>query len=1171
MTDIHVSNADELWAALSDATGGETILLEAGDYGDLALNFNKEAFVKFQSEVTIRSADLADPAAFASLHLRGVENLSFDSILFDYNAEFGSPEWEKPYQIDESNGISITNSIFDGDLASGVDEYADGFGSGFGLVVSRSVDVSVSGNEFHNWTRAATFGSVEDLVVFGNEVHDIRADGFDFADVDRVLIENNYLHDFRRADGDPYHSDMIQFWTNGTTTPTTDVTIRGNILDSGGGPFTQSIFMRNDQVDQGLAGAELFFQNILIEHNVIRNAQAHGIHVGESNGLTIQHNTILHNPDSGDNGLVNVPTISVADASLGVVVANNIVPRLDLTPSSELTLTNNLIVQRDNPEAANYYGDLFVDALADSLATVSGLNAVPGGIIEQLGVGSSLTLFDTTPDSPTGFLLNDPGTGLELYAHDFDASNLYGPSGQIDLTGATVVWDYGDGSAGSGTTSAHTFAQAGDYVVRATITLSGGETVVVEKSIIVETPVALHADFNSGADDLSDSVNVVSAGGGVTYEAGQDGNAVRLNGDVVTYDASPEFFNNSEYTVLFDFRKDVGNESGAGRAVYFSSSFVITVEADGITANVITDAGNETLQASGIGIDDADWHQVALTFSGEDGTVTLYVDGIEVGQVSGLDGAVQVGSTSHDMHIGNPFGPGFPGLIDNVAFLRGAITAEQAAGGFRVDDLLAPADPFNGTDGDDTINGDDQDNTINGNDGDDWIDGGLGADTLFGGAGNDTIVFDASDNLAALNGGAGTDTLRINDGSLPVFDLAAHSFEFAEHVQSDAGGATWATKTDRYDAAWTQTSQEGVNDDGSTWQTEWDVNAQNNWATRTDRYDSSGNRYQQTGTYDDGRTWQTVWDLTTSEPWSREMTFEDVGDMIFWNTLELRFDDSNRLYERVELLDDGGVNTIEWDVAGTELWARQITSLDQSSLYNWTSSARRYDDQDRLYDQTGTYDDGRTWHTRWDVDGTEAWAQQTTYTDVSGIKSWDTLTFSFDDLDRLQSRAEVRDSGEAFLVEWDVADAEAWSRQVLSEDLADLYHWTNYVARYDDQNRLYEESGTNDDGRVWSTQWDVSGSEAWGHELAVQDTTNDAFWSTLANRYDDLGRLYERNGEYDDGRTWQTTWDVDNTETWHRETRISDTADNHAWSEQIYEYDESGVLLNLVVIDDAVV
>ena len=65
---------------------------------------------------------------------------------------------------------------------------------------------------------------------------------------------------------------MIQFWTSGTTSPSTNIVIRGNILDSGDGGWTQSIFMRNEMVDTGGAGDAMFYQNILIEDNVIYNA-----------------------------------------------------------------------------------------------------------------------------------------------------------------------------------------------------------------------------------------------------------------------------------------------------------------------------------------------------------------------------------------------------------------------------------------------------------------------------------------------------------------------------------------------------------------------------------------------------------------------------------------------------------------------------------------------------------------------------------------------------------------------------------------------------------------------------------------------------------------------------------------------------------------------------------
>ena len=63
-----------------------------------------------------------------------------------------------------------------------------------------------------------------------------------------------------------------------------------------GKKWTQSIFMRNEVVDQGLAGANMYYQNVLIENNIIYNAHTHGITVGETIGLTIDHNTALTEP-----------------------------------------------------------------------------------------------------------------------------------------------------------------------------------------------------------------------------------------------------------------------------------------------------------------------------------------------------------------------------------------------------------------------------------------------------------------------------------------------------------------------------------------------------------------------------------------------------------------------------------------------------------------------------------------------------------------------------------------------------------------------------------------------------------------------------------------------------------------------------------------------------------
>ncbi|MFW6028021.1 MAG: right-handed parallel beta-helix repeat-containing protein, partial [bacterium] len=405
---ITVSSATELMDALASAQGGETILLEAGSYGELDLYDARDAFVKFASEVTIKSADPDNLASFDRMSLSGVENLTFDTINFDYDAAPGTAEHDKPFMVRDSDSVTIRNSIFDGDLAEDVSETADGFGTGHGLTVTDgSTNITVENNEFYHWLRAAVYSETDNLTVAGNDVHSVRSDGFDFSDVNNVLIERNYLHDFMGAEGTSDHMDMIQFWTSGTSSPSTNITIRENVLDSGEGEGTQSIFMRNEVVDSHDGGLDMFYRDIVIENNVIHNAHTHGITVGETVGLTVRNNTILHNADSGNESLVNVPTIRVKDASEDVLIADNILPRLNLETALDRIVENNLIVQQDNPDGDNYVGDLFVDGLAGSLATLDDLKALPNGLVDQLGVGSSLTRFDTTPEDLTGYVTSD--------------------------------------------------------------------------------------------------------------------------------------------------------------------------------------------------------------------------------------------------------------------------------------------------------------------------------------------------------------------------------------------------------------------------------------------------------------------------------------------------------------------------------------------------------------------------------------------------------------------------------------------------------------------------------------------------------------------------------------------------------------------------------------------
>ncbi|SEW38330.1 Right handed beta helix region, partial [Aliiroseovarius sediminilitoris] len=331
MAVFNVSNAAELKDALSKANGGDEIVLASGDYGHLGLDSKTDFNVKYSSEIVIRSGNSNDPAVFSSMKLGQVENITFDGILFDYEYSSGDTKYSKPFLVTKSENVTIKNSEFRGDVAG-----SENLGTAQGLNVKESTGVTVESTEFSLWHRGLIVTDSSDIKVLNNDVHSMRSDGLDFAAVQNVLIEGNYIHDFTGSSDPGDHRDFIQFWTNGTDVPSTNVTIRDNILDIGEGSWAQSIFIRNEEVDNGRAGEEMFYQDFVIEGNYIRNVHLHGITTGESNGLTIKDNVLIsaepnlddtanayHFDTYGDRSLMRVPTIRVNPESDDVSIKGN--------------------------------------------------------------------------------------------------------------------------------------------------------------------------------------------------------------------------------------------------------------------------------------------------------------------------------------------------------------------------------------------------------------------------------------------------------------------------------------------------------------------------------------------------------------------------------------------------------------------------------------------------------------------------------------------------------------------------------------------------------------------------------------------------------------------------------------------------------------------------------
>lgn len=386
--DLRVSDGETLSAALSSAKAGDAVLLGPGEYGTLKLiGFAPDG----RGPVRIASADPNRKAVFTGLQMTGVQDVTLANLVFDYRFPDGGKSYkDRPFEIMKSSGITIEGSVFDGDRARGTNSPADGYGAGFALSIRKSQDIAVRGSDFRNFYRGIAVGETKNVTIARNNVQEMRSDGMTFVKVSDLLIEQNHIHDFARNLDAGDHADMIQFWSRNAHFPSTGVTIRGNVLNMGGGQHTQSIFIRNEAVDSQNGGRKMFYRDFLIEENVIINGHLHGITVGETDGLTIRQNTLIRTPRKGDwpeRGRPGwVPRIRVKEGSVNVTITGNIVLSVpEAMPG--WTVRNNLLIQDTSMMAPHHYNTVFANGLASPPYRLEDFFYIPGSsaAIDRLG------------------------------------------------------------------------------------------------------------------------------------------------------------------------------------------------------------------------------------------------------------------------------------------------------------------------------------------------------------------------------------------------------------------------------------------------------------------------------------------------------------------------------------------------------------------------------------------------------------------------------------------------------------------------------------------------------------------------------------------------------------------------------------------------------------------
>ncbi len=642
-TTITVTSAAELNQALSQATGGETILLAAGDYGTLNLDGKSGFNINYASNVTIKSADANAPATISEMTLDGASNITFENIVFDYTFNGESTSY-KPFEVKNSANITIQDSVFDGDLAQGVSSIDDGYGSGKALAVRDSSGIVISNNEFYDWWKGLSVGASTNVTVSGNDVHSVRSDGMSFGGVQNILIENNYLHDFRASPNSGDHRDMIQF-SKGLG-PSDNVIIRDNVFDMGTGTHAQTIFMGNGKTDPN--DPAMFYTNVLIEDNVIYNAHTHGITVTGAKDLTISHNTILA-VDRSVTGGITIPKINVTSTSQNVTIDGNVVSGVaGHNGQSDWTVIDNVYVQNTDPNAANHYDNMFIYYATAAQDGYNQYGVIPGSAVDTMNAGADLAMqfplsYDAwvgstgvnappassnpapAPTQPTqpdsGTTPTQPDSGTEQP----DSGTTQPDTGTTQPDTGTTQPDTGTTQPDSGTTQPDSGTTPTQPDSGGT---GGGSNLLAVCDDFILDIAGLPG--NGEADLLGDASVVNTASGPAIHFDGQ-GDAVKL-GRLQQFESSDKL----AFTVEFTRDQADGSEQ---RLVWNKGRVGLTLDDDGLIAHVQNNDAkfSKGFRVDNIGLNDTDTHQITLIVDETADRLQVLVDDVLVLEETSVD------------------------------------------------------------------------------------------------------------------------------------------------------------------------------------------------------------------------------------------------------------------------------------------------------------------------------------------------------------------------------------------------------------------------------------------------------------------------------------------------------------------------------------------------------
>ncbi|WP_095587756.1 PKD domain-containing protein [Actibacterium ureilyticum] len=660
---IVVTSTAELDAALAtlSASGGGTIRLDGagGPYRLQADGLDADA------PILIRALDPADPPVIEKITIKASSYLTVTEAVVDRSGILAQ-------EADNSFDIWVQGShhiSFVGNRMQGV---ADGYLSSDGggvegndlALIRNSAHVTFSGNQIENYLHGVAYREVTDSTFTGNDVSGIQGDGFRGVGLQNVEVTDNYMHDFLGSTQDINHSDMIQIWTRGAESVTRDLTISGNILDSGAGPASQGILIGNSIAGTDGPANELP-RNIVITDNLIHNGAANGIRVGYVDGLQIGNNTLLWNTVAGtqttpdDTSVSRVPGITVS-GTLNAQITDNVSGRVTVDGTRQHD--GNFIIDYADRNDANYVHRHIVNLSGQGDLDIRDLaflsdSAANGQYGSTLGWG---TVADTVAAVISGVESSANRLAQVLTATE---SLITG-----DPDKAQYRWTFDDGTTLNGKNILAVFAEAGTYGVTLDVTSEDGRTDTISRLVSVRSNDIVSLDFNDGVQDVSQADAQLSYHGWdqTVLVDGLDAGGFRLTGrTLIQIDRSNEqMFDLSSFSLDLDYKPATHREYGTLLRLPGTMELFITASG-ALRFRLTTDAGTfEVLSADGV-METTDWRKIGVSYDSDQGTLQLFIGDTLAGE-SFAEGTTASAGHYH-LYVGNPWSESVRGVIDNFA------------------------------------------------------------------------------------------------------------------------------------------------------------------------------------------------------------------------------------------------------------------------------------------------------------------------------------------------------------------------------------------------------------------------------------------------------------------------------------------------------------------------